>query len=84
MENSKILYVRNVDENLQKIVEDYKKKFNTKSEAKVIRRMIEDFPRVSEYVIKISEELKETKKELDILQREKLQILEILNKNIER
>ena len=84
MENSKILYVRNVDEKLQLILEDYKSKFKTKSEAKVVRRMIEDFPRVSEYVIKISEELKETKKELDILQREKQQILEIFNKNIKR
>ena len=46
--------------------------------------MIEDFPRISDYCINISEELKETKKELDILQREKQQILEILNKNIKR
>ena len=84
MENSKILYVRNVDEKLQLILEDYKSKFKTKSEAKVVRRMIEDFPRISDYCINISEELKETKKELDILQREKQQILEILNKNIKR
>ncbi len=84
MENTKILYVRNVDENSQIIIETYKKKFNTKSEAKVVRRMIEDFPRISDYCINISEELKTTKKELEILKNEKKQILEILNKNIER
>lgn len=82
MNNSKkILYVRNVDENLQSIINDFKKKFKSKSEAKVVRRMINDFPLIVDFSIKTANELEELKKELKKLKEEKNKVLEILNNN---
>lgn len=82
MNNSKkILYVRNVDENLQSIINDFKKKFKSKSEAKVVRRMINDFPLIVDFSIKTAKELEELKKEVKKLKEEKNKVLEILNNN---
>lgn len=79
MDNSnKVLYVRNVDDNLQSIIDTYKKKFNSKSEAKVIRRMINDFPRIADLLGNTKKELEEVQRELNILKEEKRQIVEIL------
>lgn len=78
MNNSKeVLYARNVDDNLQSIIDTYKKTYKYKSEAKVIRRIINDFPRVIEFMDKYKAELEIIKQELNTLKEEKRKIFEI-------
>lgn len=79
---NKVLYVRNIDESLQGIIDTYKKKFNSKSEAKVVRRMINDFPRIADLLVNTKEELEEVQNELRILKEEKRKIIEILKLGI--
>lgn len=76
-DSNKILYVRNVDDNLQVIIDSYKKKFNSKSEAQVVRRMINDFPRIVDLTVKLKIDLEDAQRELKILREEKRRILEV-------